>query len=168
MFPFTEEKNKWADYGEMIRYRNPQTCIFQMVSSLNDSTTLLSLWYIDIIRLMSVYPANTGHWRNVVWMLGRCRRRRANNKTTMGQFPVFAGFLYTSTGVYIYIFSPTFGQCLGNDYVASLTMSRNCTSFEISVCSCVQYFPVHFLRFARLQPHFVWIIGLALTVCLLG
>ena len=138
MFPFTEEKIKWDDYGEMIRYSSPHTWRIQMVSSLNDPSTLLSLWYIDIIRRMSVYPANSRHWPNVVVMLGRRRRRRSKIKTTMGQCLVFAGYIYihcTSTGVYIYIFSPTFGHCLGNDYVVSLRMSQNCTSYEISVCS---------------------------------
>ena len=150
MFPFTEEKIKWDDYGEMIRYSSPHTCIFRMVSSLNDPSTLLSLRYIEIIRLISVYPTNKRHWpkgsmHRVCWVS-----------------------IYIDRCIYIYIFSPTFGQCLGNVYVVSLTMSQNCTSFEISVYSCVQYFPVLFLHFARLQLHFVWIIGLVLTVCLLG
>ena len=32
-----------------------------------------------------VYPANTRHWPNVVLMLGRRRRRRANIRATLGQ-----------------------------------------------------------------------------------
>ena len=38
-----------------------------------------------------IYPANTMRSPNVVSMLGRRRRHRANIKTTLGQRIVFAG-----------------------------------------------------------------------------
>ena len=40
----------------------------------------------------SPFPANTRHWTNVVLMLGRRRRRRANIITALGQCHVFAGW----------------------------------------------------------------------------
>ena len=41
------------------------------------------------------YPANTRHFTNVVLMLGRRRRRRANIKTIFGKCFVFAGYVMT-------------------------------------------------------------------------
>ena len=42
------------------------------------------------------YPENTRHLPSVVLMLSRRRRRRANIKTTLGQYLVFAGYLALS------------------------------------------------------------------------
>ena len=48
-------------------------------------------------------PENTRHFPNVVLMLGRRRRRRANIKTTLGKSLVFAGSLYTRV-IYSFIY----------------------------------------------------------------
>ena len=46
---------------------------------------------ISLLSRCHDIPENTSCWPNVVFMLGRRRRRRANNKTTLGQRLVFAG-----------------------------------------------------------------------------
>ena len=42
-------------------------------------------------KFVMSFPANTRRRPNVVLMLGRRQRRRANSKTTLGQYLVFAG-----------------------------------------------------------------------------
>ena len=42
------------------------------------------------VTVIVLIPANTRHWPNVVSMLGRRRRRRANIKTILGKCLVFA------------------------------------------------------------------------------
>ena len=66
---------------------------------INSMLSVAYLWYwlltkISQFRRASVtqYLANTRRWLNVVSMLARRLRRRPNNKTTLGQRLVFAGY----------------------------------------------------------------------------
>ena len=66
--------------------------------------TKITVWYVNMWAKVVTHvhghpqanssncsPANTGHWPNVVSMLGQRHRRWVNIKTTSGQCLVFAG-----------------------------------------------------------------------------
>ena len=93
-------------------------------------------------------PANTRRWPNVVLMLGRRRRRRANIKTTLGQCLVIAGTLDSSRASVVRGCPATSQRLL---VVAILQISG--TSFkEWQKTAAVNWLPAGGVYIGGLQP----------------
>ena len=91
---WTTKIKKSLSSGLTYMYYHWLLSIFKMVISRWEFTSDAGIAILAInqhCNKVSLCPANTRHWPNVVLFLGQFCRKWANNKTTLCQWPVFPG-----------------------------------------------------------------------------